>query len=482
MRIHHPGKTPDTGQPRRTADRTTTPAPRLAASVYSYAVDSLLDSPAQPLATPLTEEMAARLGGDFCRVPVHTDGAARAGATEAGARAVVHPLEGTAGRFPERAPVQRLMNPATFTASTDLTTDKIPLSRGRDKVTAVDDALEAYHKVTYLQAAEKLTALDNLITACGGYLALPDKEAKRKPGVRALRAEANAERSLVEGFGRALGADGLAKARALVEVEDQVVAAKLGGEKSTLHGLSIELGQAIWAAVHALSDEDKRTFMMDDINTLDKMSTNEALPQVTRDVLREVVANVELLHLGPGKAGSGFTSKDDPKYFVSNEPTKALGSGERLGSLAHELTHVSTSESYRNTVLMWAFTKDLSDTEIKARSTERLGQLNALIRLINAIPDLHQTQKDQVRKQLDYAKDPNLLADPNKLTEEEQKRYKDLAGEGVNWSSLIEFDTCVNQCLVYMASWGVPNDEPFHAHLQEVARQAYDERKAALTG
>ena len=89
----------------------------------------------------------------------------------------------------------------------------------------MDDALEAYNKVKYPQAAEKLTALDKLITACRGHLALPDKEAKRKPGVDALRAEANAERPLVEEFGRALGADGLAEARALVKVEDQVVAA-----------------------------------------------------------------------------------------------------------------------------------------------------------------------------------------------------------------------------------------------------------------
>ncbi len=87
MRTRDSGKTPDTGQPRRTADRTAAPAPRLAASVYRYADDGVPDSPAQPSAAPLTEEMQARRGTDFCRVPVHTDSAARACATEAGARA-----------------------------------------------------------------------------------------------------------------------------------------------------------------------------------------------------------------------------------------------------------------------------------------------------------------------------------------------------------------------------------------------------------
>ena len=66
--------------------RTAAPAPQLAASVCRYAADNVLDSPAQPLAAPLKEEMAARLGGDFARVPVHTDSTARGRATEAGGR------------------------------------------------------------------------------------------------------------------------------------------------------------------------------------------------------------------------------------------------------------------------------------------------------------------------------------------------------------------------------------------------------------
>jgi hypothetical protein len=45
---HHPGKTPDTGQLRRTADRTATPAPRPRAAVQRSAVDDVLRSPSPP--------------------------------------------------------------------------------------------------------------------------------------------------------------------------------------------------------------------------------------------------------------------------------------------------------------------------------------------------------------------------------------------------------------------------------------------------
>lgn len=75
MRTHGPGKTPGTGQRLRAADRTATPAPRMHAAVRRSAVDNVSRNPGQPLAAPLTEEMKARPGADFSRVPVHTDSA-----------------------------------------------------------------------------------------------------------------------------------------------------------------------------------------------------------------------------------------------------------------------------------------------------------------------------------------------------------------------------------------------------------------------
>lgn len=87
MRTYHHGKTPDTGQLRRTADRTAPPALRPHAAVQRSAVDDVLRSPGEPLAAPLRKEMQGRLGADFSRVRVHTDSAARASAIEVGARA-----------------------------------------------------------------------------------------------------------------------------------------------------------------------------------------------------------------------------------------------------------------------------------------------------------------------------------------------------------------------------------------------------------
>ena len=71
MRTYDPGKTSGIGQRRRAA----APALRLHAAVQCSAVDNVSRSPGQPLGAPLTEEMKARPGADFSRVPVHADGA-----------------------------------------------------------------------------------------------------------------------------------------------------------------------------------------------------------------------------------------------------------------------------------------------------------------------------------------------------------------------------------------------------------------------
>ena len=40
-----------------------------------------------------------------------------------------------------------------------------------------------------------------------------------------------------------------------------------------------------------------------------------------------------------------------------------------------------------------------------------------------------------------------------------------------------EFDTVINQCLVYMASWSIPENDKFYQHLRQVATEAYQETR-----
>jgi hypothetical protein len=413
------------------------------------------------------------------------------GGTDNSRGQVVHVLDGTAGRFPGRAPIQRLMASAAFKKSTRLIS---PLLQPRKKIAAVDEALRAYHAVPASPATQKLTAaLDALINACNDYMALPEKEAKRQPGVNALLEQATAERDLVGRSEKALRqGTGLDRANVLVTVQEEVGKAGTGG--AALQGLNLELGRAIAAQVEALSGEEKIAFFRADISRLTRMSRNLSLPQVTRDVLEQVLANVGMIELTAlGQAGAAFTKKPPPapKYFMSQTVLPGAAShfltgGARLGSVVHELTHISVSESYRNTEMMWAFTRHLPDEEIEARSSKRVRQLGQLIGLIEGIPNLQPDQKKLLNEQLNYAKRQDVPPGMVSLaktrteleTETELEKLTRLMNK-VNWYSLVEFDTVVNQCSVYMASWGVPKDQAFHERLQTVAREAYIEREAA---
>lgn len=87
MRTYHPGKTPGPGQPSRAAIRTTTPAPHPHAAVHRPAARNVPARPGQSLPAPAQQQTQAQPGPpDFSRIPVHTDGAARAPATGAAAR------------------------------------------------------------------------------------------------------------------------------------------------------------------------------------------------------------------------------------------------------------------------------------------------------------------------------------------------------------------------------------------------------------
>ena len=388
-----------------------------------------------------------------------------------------------AGQEAGEPTLQRLMPLNTFKAHTALKNDtgfKGLFSKGRNKVDPVDAALAAFHQVDYANAPAKLAALDQVLTACTLYGLLPNKSARRKAGVQQLRTDAQAERPLVQQSVTVFGTPaGLAKVRQLVALQDQVVPLALA-RPGEFQAFNLHLADELATAVMALSAPDKQLFMQDDLNRLTAMSVNPGVPKVTRKALVEILANVPQADMGFGPAGAGFTNKaaTDPKYFVMNNVKKQFGTGERLASLSHELTHVSVSESYDNTKMMWAFSSGLSDPQITALSAKRVNQLNQLIPLIDGVPALKDSQKSLLRTQLEYAKRPNLMADASSLSAPQLARYNALANNGVNWSALVEFDTNVNQCLVLLAAWGVPPSQPFHTLLQQVAREAYKERKA----
>lgn len=378
--------------------------------------------------------------------------------------------------------LQRLMGHDDFVRATPSANDSSIFSKGRNKILPVDRALTAYHQVDIDEPAEKHTRLLALEQACLHYLGKSDKSAKRKDGVRTLHAQILIEKPLIQRVVDAVaGLQGLDLIEALITVQDEFVREAMDGASSRLFLAGI--GKLMSVTTNRLTREQKTEFMTREVGRLQAMSRRLDVPTVTRAVIREIVANIGKADLTTGPAGAGFRNAEDgPTYFVMNNPNKSWGSGERLGSLAHELTHISLSESYENTKMMWAFLADLPDEQVRAKSTRRVRELDELLTLVDGIPQLLDAQKNLIRGQLEYAKRDNLMADEAALDEGELTRFRKLNGEGVNWSSLVEFDTNINQCLIYMATWGVPPAQAFHAKLIKVAGKAFSERALARKG
>ena len=62
-----------------------------------------------------------------------------------------------------------------------------------------------------------------------------------------------------------------------------------------------------------------------------------------------------------------------------------------------------------------------------------------------------------------------------KITLEDKLRVESLINKGMD-NTVIEFDTVINQMLIYMQLWKIDSDNPFYVLLRTVAEKAYDHR------
>ncbi|MDF2718265.1 MAG: hypothetical protein K0R28_5190, partial [Paenibacillus sp.] len=61
------------------------------------------------------------------------------------------------------------------------------------------------------------------------------------------------------------------------------------------------------------------------------------------------------------------------------------------------------------------------------------------------------------------------------ISKEQKEKAEALVARGMD-NSVIEFDTVINQMLIYMQQWNIPQDNPFYVKLMEVATEAQAHR------
>ncbi|MER6106072.1 hypothetical protein ABT115_28220 [Streptomyces sp. NPDC001832] len=366
--------------------------------------------------------------------------------------------------------VSRMMTEGEFKEST-----AAPGLRGRSGITMVDKALKAFYTLPDTDQRAKLFALKDIVQACGDYTA-------HKPG-----------------GSRVGGTEQLG--RQAEEAQKQL------DLESVFQGLLTEidrmrnpdedqqaLGSKAQATAQTIPADRFQNMMGGFVQKLGALRVEQALPEETRAVIGELMDVVHLVTVMQYPRGGMPGMKLNPAAeggpsFTFNVDTQALGGTSfLLGHIAHELTHVAAHQAFGSSPVMELVQSGTSDEEVAALAAERKRALEDLKNELAGNPEFNGFQQRMLKEKLVYGAQPhklemyaNSFEKAGKITAAQKERlvgWGKAAGDASG--TLVEYDTVLNQMLIYLHMWRTSQDNPFYVKLRAVARAAYDRRRSAL--
>ena len=411
-----------------------------------------------------------------------------------GNKATTAAIERALGRPDSPASVQRIWSERQFkeaSAAEDEAESK------RKKVLPVEAALKTFQTTAKDNWPACVAALQLVVTECTTYLGLYFRSNVRKAAVKQLKGQAAAEATLFGGIIAANGQAYAAKMTALLKVNDDSVAFKNTG--LLMGAAAVEVDRIIRGMIesHDLVDQQGLRQVMDaEIQRLRDIAADETTPEIVRDVILENLAHIDDVHLQEGKPGAKMAKPEetDKKYVVNHALVQAEGSTERLGSLMHELTHVTTGETFDNAPLFLVFQRGKQTDpgeviKIKTLAKARNKGLLDIIAAADGDAALTANQKTMIKMKCDYANKPMLEQYLGTMKEKlggadspEWKSLKAFSNDPeINkfTGTLIEYDSVVNQILMYLFDWKVKPTAATWALVVRLATEAKQFRDGA---
>jgi hypothetical protein len=374
------------------------------------------------------------------------------------------------------AVVQCLMTVAQFKGVT---------SQGgmRNKILTVDKALEAYHKLnTGLLSTRDfpaiLTQLRALYQACVAYKMT---RGSRVAGVDKLAREiANEEVVLVPLAAYHKEADPVKKLEHLEQAQEYALQMRTRPE-FTWQGEPLSVGLRTGLLDPLIitlrgNAANLETVVRRDIDALKNLpSQRSTMPQVLKDVIQEVtqrsyVADDMTLGL-MGPSGAYNKRKGATTRFILSHGPQNLGRKFRMGSLLHEMTHLSNADFYGNSVFMFSIPAAATDADMLSRARTRKANLQSLISGFGSDNSIDEELRKEITDKLTYpigGKFYNVyylkMIEMKLLTDAEKARYKKLSEDGMD-SELIEYDSVINQTALWCELAGVSQSNGNYASL-----------------
>lgn len=385
-------------------------------------------------------------------------------------------LQGTLGNtaVTRMITVSRMMTEDEFKQSSK----RIAGKRDTSEISKVDAALRAFYALPDTGEVARWYALRDIVRACEAYVSHKPEGGKRVAGVERLKGEAEgaqSEHAEAAFQGLLTEVDRMVTAN---EDPDMDVRLPAGEAQKASQKMS---GPAFTGLVDGL------------IRDLGELRADERLPGETRAVIDELMAVVGLVTVKQyprgGMPGMKLTSAaDQDPAFTFNVDTQARGgSSFMLGHVAHELTHVAAHQAFGSSPVMELVRAGATDAQVTALAEERRDTLAGLRRTLGGGDGFSDFQQRMLEEKLVYGgaggklkKYADSFAAAGKITPEQQAQLTAWdAAAGPASGTLVEYDTVINQMLVYLHLWETDPNHPFYVELRAAAQVAFDRRSQA---
>lgn len=317
----------------------------------------------------------------------------------------------------------------------------------------MDEALRAFYALPDAGEAARWYALRDIVRACEAYVSHKPEGGRRVAGVERLKGEAEGAQAEL---------DASAVFRGLLTEVDRMVTANEDPDMD----VRLPAGEAQKAS-QKMSGPAFTTLVDGLIRDLGELRGNEGLPGETRAVIDELMAVVGLVTVKQyprgGMPGMKLTSAaDQDPAFTFNVDTQARGGTSfMLGHVAHELTHVAAHQAFGSSPVMELVRAGATDAQVTALAEERRDAIAGLRRALGGGTGFSDFQQRMLEEKLVYGgaggklkKYADSFAAAGKITPEQQAQLIAWdAAAGPASGTLVEYDTVINQMLVYLHLW-----------------------------
>ncbi|MGW4734918.1 hypothetical protein ACWEQC_38155 [Streptomyces shenzhenensis] len=369
---------------------------------------------------------------------------------------------------PRPLPVSAMMTEREFKQST-----AAPGLRSSSRIADIDEELRAFHALPGGRQGARLLALKAIAESSSAYVAHKQGEGSRVEGTQRLAQQAEAAM-------RQLNPENVFR-DLLTEIDG---ALREGKNPDRDRRSPADEAQK---AAQAVPSDRFHAMMSDYVHKLGRLRDDRTLPAETRAVIEELMAVEPLVTVMQYPRGMAGIKLNNTEYTFNVDTRVRGGTSFLLGHIAHEFTHVVAHQAFGSSPVMELVRSGATDAEVGALAAERRRTLDDLKTALAGDREFSEFQQTMLQEKLVYGARPYTLERyaynferSGKITTAQKERlvgWGEAAGDASG--TLVEYDTVLNQMLIYLHMWQTSQNNPFYARLRAAAQAAYERRSDA---